>query len=467
MNEFWLYCLRKLKKNNTTKPTTADAARAAEAPATQGSVAKRSNFAQTLKAKLKSTKTDVKDPEHNIIILSVAQQNDMLERAIPQSDSAEKNLDKFIKIFDEPSNIKDNVLKRIADNNQSRLEKQSDIPLSRTGTFAINSHGEKFLIAMQNQKSSTYDPNKDKNYTQAFRGKGAEKIVKNCVSLTTGEILVRARMNASESNIDELIITMKTFRDAKYLVTPICISAPFMRKKEPSIYVFYPPAVCSLRDILTVDSKSSSSETSNLQKLFSNDQLEAYDNLKAGKHDAIPDFIIKIMEDIAQGLKEIHDAGLTHQDIKPDNILLFKNSDGTITAKITDFGLTVENSNIDNPHSTIHTAAPEVFMYNNDKYYKNPKFYSYGKSLLNPTLNDKIDIKTLETPKRDIFSAGVVFKSLLSGIPPNDSRGQYKIPKHEFIKDMLAYQPKDRPDAATLINSLQALRSPAKRTHKQ
>ena len=49
--------------------------------------------------------------------------------------------------------------------------------------------------------------------------------------------------------------------------------------------------------------------------------------------------IASIAAMIVQGLDYLHGRGMVHNDLKPDNILLFPDGKGGFTAKLTDFGL--------------------------------------------------------------------------------------------------------------------------------
>ena len=51
--------------------------------------------------------------------------------------------------------------------------------------------------------------------------------------------------------------------------------------------------------------------------------------------------ILYIISQICSALTYIHDKGIVHRDIKPENIL-FKEEDGRIIWKITDFGTSVK-----------------------------------------------------------------------------------------------------------------------------
>jgi serine/threonine protein kinase len=47
---------------------------------------------------------------------------------------------------------------------------------------------------------------------------------------------------------------------------------------------------------------------------------------------------VSILRDLANGICAFHDVGLVHGDLKPANCLVFRRSDGTPLAKVTDFG---------------------------------------------------------------------------------------------------------------------------------
>jgi len=90
-----------------------------------------------------------------------------------------------------------------------------------------------------------------------------------------------------------------------------------------------------------------------------------------------------------QGIKACHDSGITHRDIKPQNLLLDKN----YNLKLTDFGLSKIN---DNPDADMKTT------YVGTRGYQAPELLAgkkYNKSC-------------------DVFSAGVVLFILLTGYPP-------------------------------------------------
>lgn len=81
--------------------------------------------------------------------------------------------------------------------------------------------------------------------------------------------------------------------------------------------------------------------------------------------------LAQIMNDVSAALFYLHENGIIHKDIKPDNILLFDNGFGRLVYKITDFGISTKirktiqkqtNHQINtNSGMTPAYAAPEVF----------------------------------------------------------------------------------------------------------
>lgn len=68
-----------------------------------------------------------------------------------------------------------------------------------------------------------------------------------------------------------------------------------------------------------------------------------------------------IVNDITTGLNFLHQINIIHGDIKPENILLHREENGRLQAKISDFGLAkVKNDVIEGFGSVIY-LAPEIF----------------------------------------------------------------------------------------------------------
>lgn len=73
--------------------------------------------------------------------------------------------------------------------------------------------------------------------------------------------------------------------------------------------------------------------------------------------------------DILKGLKHIHDQGIVHQDLKPQNILVYQLLDGSWRAKIADFGLAHHPALF---NSKSFTATPGYESPEMSLYYKDP-----------------------------------------------------------------------------------------------
>lgn len=99
----------------------------------------------------------------------------------------------------------------------------------------------------------------------------------------------------------------------------------------------------------------------------------------------------EVMLQLTSGVQYIHEHGIIHRDIKPDN--LFYLSDGSI--KIADFGISVavgESDGGDAVSGTVYYTAPEILM---------------GKP---------------SGVASDIYSMGIVFYEILTGSVPFDGR---------------------------------------------
>ena len=51
------------------------------------------------------------------------------------------------------------------------------------------------------------------------------------------------------------------------------------------------------------------------------------------------DFMVKMLRQIILGMKKIHKAGYTHNDLKTDNICVTKSADGSFKFTLIDFGM--------------------------------------------------------------------------------------------------------------------------------
>lgn len=100
----------------------------------------------------------------------------------------------------------------------------------------------------------------------------------------------------------------------------------------------------------------------------------------------------RFMEDILYAVSYLHQEGIMHNDIRPDN-LVFEGSGISGKLKLIDFGLACEGNNKSGKYGQIHFRAPETFK----------------------TVNDNKDF--LISAKSDIWSIGVIFYILLNKKP--------------------------------------------------
>lgn len=107
---------------------------------------------------------------------------------------------------------------------------------------------------------------------------------------------------------------------------------------------------------------------------------------------------------LCAGLKAIHDSGICHRDLKPQNLLL----NGRFVLKITDFGL-----------SKLFEKEQKKVM---KTYYAGTAGYQAPEQIL----------KRNFTPKCDVFSSGVILFILLAGYPPCH-QAHYSDPFYKYI----------------------------------
>jgi len=122
--------------------------------------------------------------------------------------------------------------------------------------------------------------------------------------------------------------------------------------------------------------------------------------------------VAEIMESIFQAINHIHAQGFCHGDLKHENIL-FARKDDDNSLKLIDFGLgknTKDPSDKNNFVGSPHYVAPEI-------------------------LNGECNIKS------DIWSAGVIMYSLLSGQMPFNGKDREEIYK-EIQSGKVFYPPR-------------------------
>jgi predicted Ser/Thr protein kinase len=162
----------------------------------------------------------------------------------------------------------------------------------------------------------------------------------------------------------------------------------------------------------------------------------------------------KILEELFDALAAVHDAGVVHRDVKPENLLLLVGSD---QVKLVDFGIArfYEGPTLDSVYRTnrgVITGSPA---------------YLAPETIVGEACE----------PRTDLYACGILAYELLTGEPPfagetaiefaeqhmysvppslSDSRPElYWCPELEMlIANLLAKQPKDRPPSAAAVRDL-------------
>lgn len=150
---------------------------------------------------------------------------------------------------------------------------------------------------------------------------------------------------------------------------------------------------------------------------------------------------LKIVWQIACGIRDIHRSGVIHRDIKPNNIRMDK--EGVV--KIIDFGL-ARSADLDAmTHSVIGTPifmAPELWGTHTISFSRSIDVYAFGVTAL-ALVSSSVPSGLAEQPPRPA-SAGSI-QSVLTGLPVDISA---------MIGRCLSADPKDRPDMELVQNIL-------------
>ena len=112
----------------------------------------------------------------------------------------------------------------------------------------------------------------------------------------------------------------------------------------------------------------------------------------------------RVVREVADALQAVHAAGIIHRDIKPTNIIVTKNPDGSERVKLVDFGIAKKEEGGAGQDltqagyvvATVHYASPE-------------------------------QLKGKAEPRSDIYSLGAVFFELLTGRRPFEASNQAEL----------------------------------------
>ena len=161
-----------------------------------------------------------------------------------------------------------------------------------------------------------------------------------------------------------------------------------------------------------------------------------YSNLRQNNSVFTEKDILRFAEDVAQGIKAIHDLGYIHRDIKLENIFV---SPKTGIYKLGDFNVSKQSDTARTVAGTYEYIAPEIFNspFNRNSYSRQVDIYSFGLCLY--VLANNMQIPFLS----DGINKETALQKRLSGeelpSPENCSQGLFNI-----IRKACAYDPKDR-----------------------
>ncbi|MDD6825061.1 MAG: protein kinase [Oscillospiraceae bacterium] len=108
---------------------------------------------------------------------------------------------------------------------------------------------------------------------------------------------------------------------------------------------------------------------------------------------------LMILQTFSSALSKVHNKNIVHGDLKPDNIIISKNSNNKYVAKIIDFDDSYFSGNVFSPQNTIVTDA-----------YQSPELAAYKRG--------HMEYHDLIKCSSDVFAAGIIFHQFWCGCFP-------------------------------------------------
>ncbi len=118
-----------------------------------------------------------------------------------------------------------------------------------------------------------------------------------------------------------------------------------------------------------------------------------------------PQHAVRVIRDIARGLREAHKAGIVHRDLKPGNLMLLRDEDGGELVKILDFGLV----------KVLERDGREDLTQDNSLL-GSPRYMA----------PEQILMETVDA-RADLYALGVIFFQLLTGKVPFEATTSVQI----------------------------------------
>lgn len=251
-------------------------------------------------------------------------------------------------------------------------------------------------------------------------GEGVFKTAKLVVEILTGKIFVRLTGPKKNTNNEEYTYDLNKMGIENTLLSL------FKDQKEFVQLIYSYILGCSRKGLLKVVTMAEYCNFGNLKSF-----------IKGGVHE---DQVITIFHDVLLGLLKMENKEIVHNDIKPQNIYLTKDEDGTVHAKIGDFGLAATLNELQASRFTAngtHTyLSPEsILLEQNAKGLKIYDDENYKNSIENFKFSDleKID------PKKDLWALGVTIVKALYGknlydILYQEQKGRKLINLNDFLE---------------------------------
>lgn len=116
-------------------------------------------------------------------------------------------------------------------------------------------------------------------------------------------------------------------------------------------------------------------------------------------------FCAKVIENLTEALSATHFKGILHRDVKPSNIILTEQPDGTIRTRLIDFGIARVNDSKISPVTQVEKVQGTIW-------YMSP---------------EQLQGKVEQSPAVDIFSCAAVFYEMLTGKLPFNPTSVYEM----------------------------------------
>lgn len=168
------------------------------------------------------------------------------------------------------------------------------------------------------------------------------------------------------------------------------------------------------------------------------------------------EYVARLVKQVASALAAVHERGILHRDLKPDNIFIVKDSEAVTgeRAKILDFGIArLQDPSGEGRHTTAGVAIGT------------PTYMSPEQCEANPNITDRVDV----------YSLGIMSYELLTGAPPFKSESLASVLRMHLTRDppplppsipeplaalvmqMLAKEAKERPSMTEVTQRIDAL----------